>query len=74
MKKEFDSMRSEMNDVLEVLKLAKMNDGKIGKDKTMLDEKRRVTIGYVDATNKISEIKIPLDSIEIDENVSIEQN
>ena len=45
MKQEFESMRSEMNDVLEVLKIAKLRGGRIGKDKTMYDEKGRVTFG-----------------------------
>jgi len=38
MKEELISMRSEMNDVLEVLKIAKSKNGMLGKDRTMLDE------------------------------------
>jgi hypothetical protein len=30
------------------LKIAKSKDGMMGKDRTMLDEDRRVTFGYVD--------------------------
>ena len=67
MKEELSSMRSEMNDVLEVLKIAKSKNGMVGKDRTMLDEKRRVTFGYVDDNNQIVEVKIPLDGVEIDE-------
>ncbi len=59
-------MRSEMNDVLEVLKIAKSKNGMIGKDRTMLDEKGRVTFGYVDNSNQIVELKIPLNGVEID--------
>ena len=55
-----------MNDVLEVLKIAKSKDGMVGKDKTMLDENRRVTFGYVDNNNQIVEMQIPLDGIQID--------
>jgi hypothetical protein len=67
MKEELSSMRAEMNDVLlEVLKIAKSKNGMIGKDRTMLDEKGRVTFGYVDNNNQIVEVKIPLDGVEID--------
>ena len=45
MKEELRSMRSQMNDVLEVLKIAKSNNGMVGKDRTMLDENHRVTLG-----------------------------
>ena len=67
MKEELSSMRSQMNDVLEVLKIAKSNNGMVGKDRTMLDENRRVTFGYVDNNNQIVEVKVPLDGVEIDE-------
>jgi hypothetical protein len=67
MKQELTSMRSQMNDVLEVLKIAKSKNGMVGKDRTMLDEKRRVTFGYVDNNNQIVEMKIPLDGVEIDQ-------
>jgi hypothetical protein len=48
------------------MKIAKSSDGKVGKDRTMLDEKRRVTIGYVDDNNQNVEMKVPLDGFEID--------
>ncbi len=63
----FSSMRSEMNDVLEVQKIAKSKNGMVGKDRTMLDEKCRVTFGYVDNNNQIVEMKIPVDGVEIDQ-------
>ena len=56
-----------MNDVLEVLKIGKSGNGRLGKDRTMLDEKHRVTFGYIDDNNQIVEVKIPLDGIEIDQ-------
>jgi integrase/recombinase XerD len=56
-----------ITELLEVMKIAKSSDGKIGKDRTMLDEKRRVTIGYVDDNNQSVEMKVPLDGFEIDE-------
>ena len=51
---------------LEVMKIAKSSDGKVGKDRTMLGEKRRVTIGYVDNNNQSVEMKVPVDGFEID--------
>ena len=56
-----------ITELLEVMKIAKSSDGKVGKDRTMLDEKRRVTIGYVDDNNQRVEMKVPLDGFEIDE-------
>ena len=53
MKEEITSMRSQMNDVLEVLKIAKSHNGMVGKDRTMLDENRRMTFGYVNNNNQI---------------------
>jgi hypothetical protein len=67
MKEELTSMTSQMNDVLEVLKIAKSHNGIVGKDRTMLDENRQVTFGYVDNNNQIVEVKIPVDGVEIDE-------
>src|SRR5215831_9535817 len=56
-----------ITELLEVMKIAKSGDGKLGKDRTMLDEERRVTIGYVDDNNQSVEMKVPLDGFEIDE-------
>jgi hypothetical protein len=67
MKEDLSSMRSQVNDVLEVLKIAKSKDGRVGKDRTILDENRRITFGYVDNNNQIVEVKIPLDGFQIDE-------
>ncbi|MGC2575668.1 MAG: hypothetical protein WA364_29540 [Candidatus Nitrosopolaris sp.] len=62
---EIRSMRSQMKDVLEVPNIAKSKNGMVGKDRTMLDENRRVTFGYVDNNNQIVEVKIPLDGVEV---------
>ena len=59
-----------ITELLEVLKIAKSRDGRIGgkkEDRSLLDEKRRVTIGYVDNNNQNVEMKIPIDGFEIDE-------
>jgi hypothetical protein len=56
-----------ITEMLEVMKIAKSSDGKVGKDRTMLAEKRRVTIGYIDDNNQRVEMKVPLDGFEIDE-------
>ena len=53
-----------ITELLEVMKIAKSSDGRVGKDRTMLDEKRRVTIGYVDDNNQSVEMKVPLDGFE----------
>jgi septal ring factor EnvC (AmiA/AmiB activator) len=55
-----------ITELLEVMKIAKSSDGKVGKDRTMLGEKRRVTIGYVDNNNQSVEMKVPVDGFEID--------
>ena len=72
--KEIQSLKEQMakmeesqlkiTELLEVMKIAKSNDGKIGKDRTMLDEDGRVTIGYVDENNQRVEMKVPLDGFE----------
>jgi hypothetical protein len=56
-----------ITELLEVLKIAKSKDGRIGENSTMYDERRRVTIGYVDNNNQSVEMKVPVDGFEIDE-------
>jgi len=65
LKDDMNAMRDHMKNIFEVLKIAKQNDGRIGKDRTMLDENRRVTFGCVDNNNQIVEVKVPLDGVEI---------
>jgi hypothetical protein len=54
-----------MLEVLTILKMAKNRDGKIAKNRTVLDDKRRITFGYVDDADKLVNVKIPIDSVEI---------
>jgi hypothetical protein len=56
-----------ITEMLEVMKIAKSKKGMVGKERTMLDENRRVTIGYIDDNNQSVEMKVPLDGFEIDE-------
>ena len=60
-----------MNDVFEVLKVIKRNGGRVGKDKTVLDENRNITF-YQDYENARSlrqtvGVKIPIDAVEVEE-------
>ena len=55
-----------ITELLEVMKIAKSSDGKVGRNRTMLDKERRVTIVYVDNNNQSVEMKVPLDGFEID--------
>jgi len=64
---EMEESQLKITELLEVMKIAKSNDGKVRKYRTMLDEERRVTIGYVDDNNQRVEMKVPLDGFEIDE-------
>jgi hypothetical protein len=52
-----------ITELLEVMKMAKSSDGKLGQDRTVLDEKR-VTIGYVNDNNQSVEMKVPLKGFE----------
>jgi hypothetical protein len=62
---EIQTLKSQMTSVLEVLKLAKSKNGRLGKDRTALDSKRRIAFSYVDDTDQIVDIKIPIDSVEV---------
>lgn len=59
MREQLDQFREDMNDVLEVLKIAKRKNGMVGNDRTMLDEKGRITFGYVNSNNQITGVKNP---------------
>jgi hypothetical protein len=50
---------------MEVLRIAKLKDGMIGKDRTVLDQDRNITAKYVDDRNQMRTVKFPIDSIEI---------
>jgi hypothetical protein len=62
---EIQTLKSQMTSVLEVLKLTKSKDGKLGMNRTALDSKRRVAFRYVEDDDQIVDIKIPIDSVEI---------
>jgi acid phosphatase class B len=62
---EIDELKSQMFDVLTVLRMAKNRDGKIAKNRTILDKKRKVGFGYIDEDNKLVNVKIPIDDVEI---------
>jgi hypothetical protein len=58
---EIEELKSQMLDVLTTLKLAKRRDGLLGKNRTILDNNRRVTFGYVGEDNEVVNVKIPID-------------
>jgi hypothetical protein len=62
---EIEELKSQMSDVLTTLKMAKTRDGIIAKNRMILDQKRRVTFGYVGEDNEVVNVKIPIDSVEI---------
>jgi integrase len=64
LKEEINSMRDDMNNVL---KIAKKNNGKIGRDRTMLDEKGRISFCQDYDDGRILSVKIPIDSVEVGE-------
>lgn len=43
----------------------------IGKNRTMLNEKGRITFGYVNSDNQITEVKIPLDGVEVKDGLNL---
>jgi len=67
MKEELSSMRSEIKDVLEVLKIAKSKNGIIGKDGTMLDEERNISFCEDYEGGQTRVVKIPIDGVQIEE-------
>jgi hypothetical protein len=57
------SMCEDMKNMFEVLWTVKHNDGRVGKDKTILDEKRNITFyeDYADGPNH--SVSVPIDSV-----------
>ena len=49
-----------MSDVLTILKMAKTREGIIANNRTILDDKRRVTLGYIGEDNEVVNVKIPM--------------
>jgi hypothetical protein len=60
------SMREDMKNIFEVLRIAKQNDGRIGKDATILDENRHITFYEDYANGQTRSVSIPIDSVKID--------
>lgn len=64
-------MQDDMQDIFEVLRVVKRNGGRVGTDKTVLDENRNFTI-YQDYENahglrQTVGVKIPIDAVEVEE-------
>jgi len=53
------STREDMKNMFEVLRKAKQNDGRIGKDRTMLDEERKISFceDYEDGQTRVVKIQ-----------------
>lgn len=66
LKENQDKLESQMTAIFEVLKLAKANNGTVSKNRTMLDKNRKVTFRYVDDNSNTVNVKIPIDSVDID--------
>jgi hypothetical protein len=65
------SMQEDMQDIFEVLRVVKRNGGRVGTDKTVLDENRNITF-YQDYENahglrQTVGVKIPIDAVEVEE-------
>jgi hypothetical protein len=67
LKEDMNSMRDDMNNVFEILKIAKRNNGRLGEDRTMLDEKGRISFCQDYENSRTISIKIPFDMVEIGE-------
>ena len=54
-------------DTLSVAKkiIAISRDGMIREDKSILDDKRRFTVSYIDNTGKRKTVKVPIDQVEL---------
>jgi hypothetical protein len=68
LKDDMNSMRDDMNNIFEILKIAKLKNGKIGKNKTMLDEKRQISFCQDYEGGRTIRVKIPIDTVELAEN------
>jgi hypothetical protein len=63
-----------MKNVFEVLRIVKRNGGKVGMNKTVLDENRNITFyqNYENAQGlrQTVGVKIPIDAVEVEESQS----
>jgi hypothetical protein len=55
-----------MNNIFEILKIAKHNDGRIWKDRMILDEKGRIS--FCQDYDNGRTLSVPIERVEIDEN------
>jgi hypothetical protein len=60
-------MREDMKNMFEVLRIAKQNDGRIGKDRTMLDEDRNISFYEDYEGGQTRVVKVPIDGVQIEE-------
>jgi hypothetical protein len=60
-------MQEDMKNIFEVLRIARQNDGRIGKDRTMLDEDRNVSFCEDYEGGQTRVLKIPIDGVKIEE-------
>jgi hypothetical protein len=72
LKDDMNSLRDDMNNIFEVLKIAKRNNGGLGKDRTMLDEKGRISFCQDYENNRTISVKIPMETVEVDQNSMID--
>ena len=71
LKEDIRSMQEDMKNIFEVLRVVKRNGGRVGTDKTVLDENRNITF-YQDYENahglrQTVGVKIPIDAVEVEE-------
>lgn len=73
LKDDMNAMRDDMRNIFEVLKIAKQNDGRIGKNNTMLDEDRNISFceDYEDGITRV--VKIPIDRVQIEDQLSLKK-
>ncbi|MFZ0553958.1 MAG: hypothetical protein WAM26_01575 [Nitrososphaeraceae archaeon] len=65
-----EELNSKVDWYLDTLSVAKKivaisRDGMIREDKSILDDKRRFTVSYIDNTGKRKTVKVPIDQVEL---------
>jgi hypothetical protein len=65
MNQKVNELESQMSQFFEVLQFAKLKNGMIRKDLSIVDQERNVTAKYVDDRNQIRTVKFPIDAVEI---------
>jgi peptidoglycan hydrolase CwlO-like protein len=68
--KKVDELKSEVDWYLDALRIAKKivarsKNGMIDEERSILDERRRFTVQYVDDDNQPRTVKVPIDDVEI---------